>query len=127
MAQIGTVKTLVLVGAIIQLLFIVLVTYQIFILPITSQYLFDLISGLPGFPGSMEALVASLILFLQIFLVAEIIFSVILAAIWLYWYSDPFGHKTGLIVTGIFSLFFVGFLGGIIILIAAILVPNESD
>ncbi|MFX1562743.1 MAG: hypothetical protein ACFFDP_05505 [Promethearchaeota archaeon] len=127
MAEIGTVKTLVLVGAIIQLLFIVYFVYQIIILPITYQYLIDLLSALPGFPSGMEALFAGLILASQIMSAVEIIFCVILAVIWLYWRKDPAMHKTGLILTGVLGLIFVGFLGGLFVLIAALLIPKEFE
>ena len=118
MAEEGTIRTLVLVGAILQVLFIINYLYLILfwipnILPLIIP---------PEFSWIMPILMSSYYIIFAVF----IAIGIILLIIWLFWRKDPLAHRTGLIVTGVIGLLFAGFIPGLIVLIAAIIAPKQS-
>jgi hypothetical protein len=54
------------------------------------------------------------------------IIGIVFGALWLSWRSDPMGHKTGAIVTGILGIIFTGVVPGILALIAGAILPSEK-
>ena len=114
MADEGTARTLVTIGAWLQLIF--------WLLGI-GMLAFSLIMFLP---------VLSDPLFLMIFLMSAAlyilitIFAIIFFILWFRWKNDPGAHKTGLIVTGILGLFLAGFLPALLVLIGGIIAPSEA-
>ena len=58
--------------------------------------------------------------------IALALVGVMFSILWFAWRNDPSRHKTGLIVTGVLSLLFSGFLPGLLALIAGALAPTPS-
>ena len=55
------------------------------------------------------------------------IFGIIFFVLWFQWKNDPGAHKTGLIVTGVLGLFLAfGWLPGLLVLIGGAIAPSES-
>lgn len=117
MADEGTVRTLVLVGAILQF---VLVIYYLYLIVFWIPNLLPLIIP-PEVAWIMPILMT---LYYAIFAIF-IIIGIILAIVWLMWRKDPLSHRTGLIVTGILGLLFAGFIPGLLVLIAGAIAPSK--
>ncbi|MFW9934959.1 MAG: hypothetical protein ACFFDU_05575 [Candidatus Thorarchaeota archaeon] len=118
MADEGTVRTLVLVGAILQFLFIIYYLYMI---------LFWLPNLLPLIiPPEVEWIIPLLMGVYYFIYAIFIVIGIILAIIWLLWRTTPLTHRTGLIVTGILGLLFAGFIPGLLVLIAGIIAPKQD-
>ncbi len=106
-----TAATLVLVGAILQLLISIAIMFL----------------GGAGFiiPLLFGATLDFWLLFPAFFFVGGII-SLIFTILWLSWRHDPGANKTALIVTGILALIFGGFLPGLLVLIGGAIAGGES-
>jgi hypothetical protein len=114
----GTVRTLVLVGAILQFLFIIYYLYLI---------LFWLPNLLPFIiPPEVDWIIPILMGVYYFIYAIFIIIGIILAIVWLLWRTTPLAHRTGLIVTGVLGLLFAGFIPGLFILIAGIIAPKQD-
>jgi hypothetical protein len=117
MSDESTAGTLVLVGAILQLIF---------------SIVFLLIGGL-GFLAMLFLFeVMDLFEILWIVLIPLILLigggiSLIFTILWFNWRSHPSAHKTGLIVTGILGLIFGGFLAGLLVLIGGAIAPSTES
>jgi hypothetical protein len=97
-----TASTLILVGAIFQLLASIIILFlggAGFLIPIIFGATLDLWLLIPAF-----------------FFIGGII-SLVFTILWLSWRHDPSANKTALIVTGILGLIFGGFLPGLFVLI----------
>lgn len=116
MADEGTAKTLVLIAAILQLIFVIYGAYSI----VTSLGLIMLLLSDP-----LGILIFMMVGWIYIYYIIWIIFGVIFMLLWFLWRGNPSGHKTALIVTGILGMFLAGFLGGLLALIAGILAPKK--
>lgn len=113
MADEDTARTLVLVGAILQLL----IAIGLFLAGGLFMVLLLIAIGFEP-----EALIA---MFIPGVLIVMAIVSLILSVLWFSWRSNPTGHKTGLIVTGILGLILGGVLPGLLVLIGGIVSPSE--
>lgn len=115
MSDEDTARTLVLVGAILQL--IISIVFLLFGgLVVVAMLIFG---GLV--PEIMW------LLFLPLFLFIGGILSLILTILWFKWRSHPAAHKTGLIVTGILALIFGGVLPGLLVLIGGAIAPSAES
>jgi hypothetical protein len=115
MSDESTASTLVLVGAIFQLV----ITIVFFgIVGIAIVFLGPLIFG------SIEGFLIFLLVG-GIFLVMAVP-GLIFMLLWFSWRSHPSAHKTGLIVTGVFGLILAGVLPGLLVLIGGAIAPGES-
>lgn len=97
-----TASTLILVGAIFQLLASIIILFlggAGFLLPIIFGGTIDLWILIPAF-----------------FFIGGII-SLVFTILWLNWRHDPSAHKTALIITGILGLVLGGFLPGLFVII----------
>ncbi|MFX1317818.1 MAG: hypothetical protein ACFE9D_06220 [Promethearchaeota archaeon] len=106
-----TASTLILVGAILQLLFsLALIGFGVvaFILPLLFGYIDIWILIVPAF-----------------FFIGGII-SLIFTILWFQWRHEPAAHKTALIITGILGLLFGGFLPGLLVLIGGAVAEGSS-
>lgn len=110
-----TAGTLVLVGAILQLLISIL-----FLLLGGLAFVAMLIFG--GFEPELLVL-----LFIPLFLLIGGGVSLIFTLLWFSWRSHPAAHKTGLIVTGILALIFGGVLPGLLVLIGGAIAPSAES
>ncbi len=122
MADAQTASTLTLVAGILQIvfsmIFIVLgvVAFSFILWPLMYDPYFMMYTP-------MWIMLIPLLLF-GIFGVIGLIFGVL----WLNWRHFPAQHKTGLIVSGILALVFsIGFVPGLLVLIAGALVPTPSE
>jgi hypothetical protein len=118
MADEGSASTLVLVGAILQLLAMLLFAGLALLLLFASMFLsmFD-----PTNP-----IVASGFAFFGLFAVmaGSGLFFMIL---WFVWRSHPSQHRTGLVVSGILGLILAGFLPGLLALIGGAIAPSARE
>lgn len=106
-----TASTLILVGAIFQLLASIALLFlggAGFILPLIFGAYIDLWLLIPAF-----------------FFIGGII-SLIFTILWFGWRHDPSANKTALIVTGILALIFGGVLPGLLVLIGGVIAGGES-
>ena len=106
-----TASTLILIGAILQLLISIMLMVLGgfgFIIPLLFGAPPDLWLAIPGF-----------------FFIGGII-SLIFVFLWFSWRSDPGTNKTALIITGILGLIFGGFLPGLLVLIGGAIAGGES-
>jgi len=106
-----TASTLILVGAIFQLLASIALLFLGgvgFILPLLIGYIFDFWLLIPAF-----------------FFIGGII-SLIFTILWFGWRHDPSTNKTALIITGILALIFGGVLPGLLVLIGGAIAGEES-
>jgi hypothetical protein len=117
MSDESTAGTLVLVGAILQLI--------ISILLLVLGGLFFI--GMMFFLDVMDILEVLLVLLLPIIFFIMGGVSLIFAIIWMNWRSHPSKHKTGLIVTGILGLIFGLFLPGLLVLIGGAIAPGAES
>jgi hypothetical protein len=118
MADEGSASTLVLLGAIFQLLAMLLFggLALLFLLPDLILLALDpanpiLAAGF-GWFGLFAVMACSGLVFM---------------ILWFVWRSHPSRHKTGLIVTGIFGLLFAGFLPGLLVLIGGAIAPSARE
>jgi hypothetical protein len=118
MADIGTVRTLVLVGAILQFLFIIYYAYLILFWIPNLIYIIV--------PPEVAFMIPILMTMYQTLFAIFIIIGIILGILWLIWRKDAAAHRTGLIVTGVLGMLFAGGVPGLIILIAGIVAPSEK-
>jgi hypothetical protein len=119
MGDTQTASTLVLIAAILQFIFslLSLVSGGFMILMLLPFYFDPLFMGLFG-P----------ILLIPIALIGVLgVIGLFFAILWLNWRQYPAEHKTGLIVTGIFSLLISGILPGLLALIGGAIVPSPSE
>ena len=112
-----TAGTLVLVGAIFQLI--------VSILLLLVGFLF--FSLFVIFVDFADLMVTLLVMLVPIILFAMGGVSLIFAILWLNWRSHPSAHKTGLIVTGILGLIFGLFLPGLLVLIGGAIAPGPES
>jgi hypothetical protein len=113
MADEGTARTLVTIGAWLQLI--------IWLLGIALiAFLFLL------FLPVWDPLVMIAFLITGGFYFLITIFGIIFMILWFRWRHDPIAHKTGLIVTGILGLIFSGVLPGLLVLIGGAIAPSEK-
>ena len=112
MADEGTASTLVLIGAILELLMFLGFIAMIAMLYITLSWI--------PIIGMMVFIMSAII-----FIVFDV-FGIIFMIIWFRWRGEPCAHRTGLIVTGILGLFLAGFLPGLLVLIAGFICPSEA-
>ncbi|MFX1582908.1 MAG: hypothetical protein ACFFCJ_11950 [Promethearchaeota archaeon] len=118
MAEEGTIRTLVLVGAIFQFVIIIYYLYLIFFwLPSLLLLIVP-----PGYEWLFPILMTMYYFIFAIF----IIIGIVLAIVWLFWRSNPLAHRTGLIATGILGLVFAGFIPGLFVLIAGAIAPKKE-
>ncbi len=106
-----TASTLILIGAILQLLLslILLILGGLgFILPLIF-----------GAPPDIWLLIPAF------FFIGGIV-SIIFAILWFGWRQDPGANKTSLIITGVLGLIFGGFLPGLLVLIGGVIATEES-
>jgi hypothetical protein len=114
MADEGTAKTLVSIGAWIALIILLIMFGVIgFFGFISLPFIGDFFIWLLVFGVLLIALVVSQI------------FTIIFMALWFSWRHDPSAHKTGLIVTGILGLFLAYGLPGLLVLIGGAIAPSE--
>jgi len=112
-----TAGTLVLVGAILQLIISIL-------LLVLGGIVFI---GMMFFLEAMDILEVILVLLLPIIFFIMGGLSLIFAIMWMNWRSHPSAHKTGLIVTGILGLIFGLFLPGLLVLIGGAIAPGAES
>ena len=106
-----TASTLVLVGAILQLLFsIALIGFGVF------TFILPLIFGIFDI----------WILIVPAFLFIGGIISLIFTILWFQWRHEPSAHRAALIITGILGLLFGGFLPGLFVLIGGAIAEGNS-
>jgi hypothetical protein len=111
MADEKTASMLVLIGAILQLVFIIFSAYSVFTaLPLLSIPIFGMM----------------LFLTVAVIWVVFMIFGIIFMILWFMWRKSPSAHKTGLIVTGILGLILAAVLPGLLVLIGGIIAPGKS-
>lgn len=118
MATESTVRTLVLVGAILQFLFAI---YYLYLILFWIPNLIYLI-----IPPEVAFMIPILMTVYQALFAIFIIIGLIFGVLWLMWRKDTGSHRTGLIATGILGLLFSGGIPGLIILIAGIIKPSEK-
>ncbi len=117
MGDIETASTLALVAGILQIVFsLIFIAMGGFMVLLFLPLMMD-----PFLMGIMGAFVIAF-LFYPVMGVIGLIFAVL----WLNWRQFPSEHKTGLIVTGIISLITVGFIPGLLALIAGVIAPSLS-
>lgn len=116
MADEGTASTLILIGAILQIPFIVYYIALFFWMP---ALLAPLLSD-PMF----QTLLGMMIPIMQILYVVESIIGAIMAILWFRWRTEPAKNKTGLLITGIFGLIFTGVIPGLLVIIGRMMVPS---
>ena len=118
MGDIETASTLTLIAAILQLIFsLILILMGVGLFLLMMPFILD-----PYFLGFMWPILIA-------FLINPImgVIGLVLSVIWLNWRHFPSEHKTGLIVTGVIALIIVGFLPGLLALIAGAITPSQSD
>lgn len=126
MADEGTSSTLVIIGAVLQLIFF-------FLLAIGTGLVAMVLTFLPSIPPSalppgsppIEVLMGMMSGYVVLFAVMTV-FALIFSIVWFMWRGSPSQHKVGLIITGILALLFSGFLPGLLVLIGGAIAPSES-
>jgi hypothetical protein len=117
MSDESTAGTLVLVGAILQLIISILLLFLGGLAFLAMLFLFE---------------VMPLVDFLWFALIPLILLimggvSLIFTILWFNWRSHASAHKTGLIVTGILGLIFGLFLPGLLVLIGGAIAPSAES
>jgi hypothetical protein len=116
MADEGTASTLVLVGAILQLIVFIASLAMIGLAYLSfAPFLMDPILG----PMFMMAFIMTVVIYLL-----YSIFGIIFMILWFRWRGSPSAHKTALIVTGILGIILAGFIPGLLVMIAGIITPS---
>jgi hypothetical protein len=124
MSKEDTIRTLVLVGVILQILFVVNAFIGVLFLP---AILAVSIALLPTPPASEAlAFVTMFTHFLIGLYMVHGILGIIFTFLWFHWRRDPSAHRTGFIVTGALGLVFGGLVPGLIVLIAGRMIPREE-
>ncbi|MFX1575645.1 MAG: hypothetical protein ACFFCF_00575 [Promethearchaeota archaeon] len=113
MADEGTARTLVTIGAWLQLIF-----WLIGIAGIVLTFMM--------FLPFWDPLIMIVFLMAVAIYILITIFGIIFFILWFRWRHDPSAHKTGLIVTGILGLIFGGVLPGLLVLIGGAIAPSEA-
>lgn len=118
MADESSASTLVLVGAILQLLEMLLFggLALLFLFGSAFIYMFDPTNPILDFGFGLFGLFAVMGVLGLVFMI-----------LWFVWRSHPSRHKTGLIVTGIVGLLFAGFLPGLLALIGGAIAPSAHE
>ena len=118
MGDVETASTLTLVAGILQIVFSIILIFiggimALLFLPLLMDPYFMMIMGY----------------FLMIFMIYPImgVIGLIFGIIWLNWRQSPGAHKTGLIVSGVLGMLMVGFVPGLLALIAGAIVPSSSE
>lgn len=113
MADEGTARTLVTIGAWLQLIFwLIGIGGIVFVFMIFLPF--------------WDPIVMIAFLIVAAFYILITIFGIIFFILWFRWRHDPSAHKTGLIVTGILGLIFGGVLPGLLVLIGGAIAPSEA-
>lgn len=123
MSKEDTVKTLVLAGIILQLLFVISAFVGVLFFPLMLEITIALLPA----PPSSEAL-AFVTMFTQFLIGLYLVhgtLGIIYIFLWFHWRRDPSTHRTGFLVTGAFGLVFGGLIPGLIVLIASRMIPRE--
>jgi len=115
MADEGTAKTLVTIGAWLALIFFLVGLGGIAVLAVMFLPLI----------GDIFLWLLTFGVLIGVFVVFSI-FTIIFFMLWFSWKNDPSAHKTGLIVTGIFGLFLAYGLPGLLVLIGGAIAPSEA-
>jgi hypothetical protein len=124
MSKEDTIRTLVLVGVILQILFVVNAFIGVLFLPA----LLEIAIALLPTPPLSEAL-AFVTMFTQFLIglyMVHGILGIIYTVLWFHWRRDPSAHRTGFIATGAIGLVFGGLIPGLIVLIAGRMIPREE-
>jgi hypothetical protein len=124
MSKEDTIRTLVLVGVILQILFVGTAFTGVLFLPAIIAVSIALLPT----PPTSEALafVAMFTQFLIGLYMVHGILGIIFTFLWFHWRRDPRAHRTGFIVTGALGLVFGGLVPGLIVLIAGRMIPREE-
>jgi hypothetical protein len=124
MANEGTPSTLVLIGAIIQIIFVLLFGGLAGLFAIAIP-LFPTLSPSEIPPGvTLAELIFVSQLMLGYFVIGAVL-SLIFTIVWFMWRAQPSQHRVGLIITGILGLIFTGFLPGLLVLIGGAIAKTE--
>jgi len=117
MGDTETTSTLLLIAGILQIVFsLIFIILGVFLVLLMIAFMMDPFLMMMG---------PILIVFL-IYPVLGVI-GLIFAILWFNWRQFPGEHKTGIIVSGILSLLTVGFIPGLLALIAGVIVPSPSE
>jgi hypothetical protein len=125
MSKEDTIRTLILVGIILQILFVVNAFIGVLFLPT----LLEIAIALLPTPPLSEAL-AFVTMFTQFLIglyMVHGILGIIYTVLWFHWRRDPSAHRTGFIATGAIGLVFGGLIPGLIVLIAGRMIPREEN
>ncbi|MHA2405235.1 MAG: zinc ribbon domain-containing protein [Candidatus Hermodarchaeia archaeon] len=126
MADEGTSSTLVIIGAVLQLIFFFLLAAGTGIVAMALTFLPSIPpSALPPEFPPIDVLIGMMYGYV-ILLAVMTVFALIFSILWFMWRGSPSQHKAGLIITGILALIFSGFLPGLLVLIGGAISPSES-
>jgi hypothetical protein len=130
MADEGTISTLIVVGVVLQFIFTILLAAGAGILYSMLPILDMILTSIPPSelpPGLTIIDLANIWHFGVVALAGLAVLSFVLAILWITWRKEPTEHRTGLIITGIVSLVFTGFIAGLLVLIAGALAEKKTD
>jgi hypothetical protein len=115
LADEGSASTLVLVGAILQLLAMLLFggLALLFLFGSAFIYMYDPSNPILGFGFGLFW-----------FCAVAAFLGLVFMILWFVWRSHPSRHRTGLILTGVLGLILAGFLPGLLALIGGAIVPS---
>jgi hypothetical protein len=125
MVDIGTIRKLILGGAIIQILFIIYFFLQALFWPLIIAPRVD--PNLLPLPPEVDPtlFLAWLIQVMVAINLLRGLVGLIVVTPWFMWRKSPSAHKKGLIITGIIGLIIAGTLPGLLVLIGGALAPPE--
>lgn len=115
MAEEKTIRIMVLIGTMLQ---IIILIYCIYLIAIYLPNILPLVT--------VPELIPILLTMYQFIFGIFIIIQIICIIGWLFWQSNPSSHRGGFIATGILGMIFGMFIAGLIILIAGILSPKTK-
>ncbi len=126
MADEGTSSTLVLVGAVLQLIFFFVLAGMTALFAMVYAVLPTIpLSALPpGTPPIAEFM--TVMMGIMISTAIMTVFALVFTIVWFMWRGNPSQHKVGLILTGILGLVFSGFLPGLLALIGGAIASKKS-